>query len=385
MNTKALLPLLLAVLACTTAAAKGTFRPGQLWPDNRGKHINAHGGGIVYHRGTYYWFGEHKSDSTSSALVGVTCYSSSNLTDWRYRGVALKVSDSPGHDIERGCILERPKVVYCRRTRKFVMWFHLELKGRGYNEARYGVATADRPEGPYTYVRSGRVCPGKWPMEFGTGQLAVLDTLDAARYPKWWTPEWYDGVAKGMMTKRDRMPHTAGGHTMQGGQMARDQTIFVDDDGKAYHIYSSEDNLTLQIAELTDDYTAHTGRYTRVAPGDMNEAPAIFRHGGYYWMITSGCTGWAPNAARLFRAPSIWGPWAKLPNPCKGPYADTTFGSQGTYILRVEGKKDLFVFMADQWRPDHPSDARYVWLPIAFGKEGRPELSWRDEWSLADF
>ena len=72
MNAKALLSLLLAVLACATAAAKGTFRPGQLWPDNRGKHINAHGGGIVYHRGTYYWFGEHKSDSTSSALVGVT-------------------------------------------------------------------------------------------------------------------------------------------------------------------------------------------------------------------------------------------------------------------------------------------------------------------------
>ncbi len=39
----------------------------------------------------------------------------------------------------------------------------------------------------------------------------------------------------------------------EGGQMARDMTIYVDDDGKAYHIYSSEDNLTLQIAQLTDD------------------------------------------------------------------------------------------------------------------------------------
>lgn len=27
-------------------------------------------------------------------------------------------------------------------------------------------------------------------------------------------------------------------------------TLFVDDDGKAYHIYSSEDNLTLQIARI---------------------------------------------------------------------------------------------------------------------------------------
>ena len=39
----------------------------------------------------------------------------------------------------------------------------------------------------------------------------------------------------------------------------RDMTIFVDDDGKAYHIYSSEENSTTHSAELTPDYTEHTG------------------------------------------------------------------------------------------------------------------------------
>ena len=39
------------------------------------------------------------------------------------------------------------------------------------------------------------------------------------------------------------------------GQMSRDMTIFVDDDGKAYHIYSSAENSTTHIAELTPDYT----------------------------------------------------------------------------------------------------------------------------------
>lgn len=76
-------------------------------------------------------------------------------------------------------------------------------------------------------------------------------------------------------------------------------TLFVDDDGKAYHIYSSEDNLTLQIAELADDYLSHTGKYIRIFPGGHNEAPAIFKKEGTYWMITSGCTGWDPNKARL--------------------------------------------------------------------------------------
>lgn len=372
---KLILTVLLAVTAMlvpATATAGGEFTPGELWLDNNGNHINAHGGGVMYYDGTYYWFGEHKADTTSSAMVGVTCYSSTNLTDWTYRGVALSVVDEKGSDIERGCILERPKVVYNKKTGKFVMWFHLELKGQGYAAARYGVAVSDTPTGPYRFIRSGRVNPGKLPVEMTAADKAVMDTLDAEKYKDWWTPAWHDAIRKGLLFKRD----------LPGGQMARDQTVYVDDDGKAYHIYSSEENLTLQIAELTDDYTAHTGRYTRVAPGGQNEAPAIFKKDGTYWMITSGCTGWAPNKARMFTAKSIWGPWKQLDTPCVGPDADKTFGGQSTYILNVEGT-DTFIFMADIWRPEHPSDARYIWLPIKF-KDGRPVVEWTDKWSLGN-
>ena len=66
------------------------IRSGEIWPDNNGEHINAHGGGVMYHDGTYYWFGENKCDTTSSAMVGVMCYSSRNLTDWKNEGVALQ-------------------------------------------------------------------------------------------------------------------------------------------------------------------------------------------------------------------------------------------------------------------------------------------------------
>lgn len=31
---------------------------------------------MLYHEGTYYWYGENKSDSTSKAMVGIMCYSS---------------------------------------------------------------------------------------------------------------------------------------------------------------------------------------------------------------------------------------------------------------------------------------------------------------------
>ena len=319
-----------------------TIRNGELWRDDAGRHINAHGGGVMKYGDTYYWFGEHKSEHTSNALVGVMCYASEDLVNWRNCGVALNVSDEKGNDIERGCVLERPKVIYNPVTKKFCMWFHLELKGKGYSAARYGVAVADRPEGPYKFLYSSRANAGTWPVEG--------------------SPMGFDEYLK-----RD----------FGTGQMARDMTLYVDDDGKAYHIFSSEENFTLHIAELTADYLHHTGRYTRVAPGGQNEAPAIFKHNDTYWMITSGCTGWAPNKARMFSAPSIWGPWTQHPNPCRGPKAELTFEGQSTFVLALNSQ---LIFMADIWRPQHPIDARYIWLPIEF-EDGKPVIQWRDEWS----
>ena len=356
------------VLAFATEAEAG-IKSGELWLDDSGRHINAHGGGIMKYGDTWYWFGEHKADTTSSAMVGVMCYASEDLVNWRNCGVALYVSDEKGSEIERGCVLERPKVIYNKVTGKFCMWFHLELKGKGYSAARYGVAVSDKPEGPYKFLYSQRANAGTYPVEFGQKELAVLDTMDISHFKEWWTPDWREAIKQGLFLKRD----------FGTGQMSRDMTLYIDDDGKAYHIFSSEDNLTLHIAELTGDYLHHSGRYTRVAPGGQNEAPAIFKKDGTYWMITSGCTGWAPNEARMFSAPSIWGPWTQHPNPCVGPNAEKTFGGQSTYILSVG---DQLIFMADIWCPWHPSDARYIWLPITF-ENGKPVVKWQDEWELS--
>jgi beta-xylosidase len=142
--------------------------------------------------------------------------------------------------------------------------------------------------------------------------------------------------------------------------------------------------LTIHIAELSDDYLSFTGKYAMMEPMGHNEAPAVFKHKGKYYMIASGCTGWDPNAARSFVAESIWGPWKALGNPCIGEKAELTFESQSTYILPVNGKKDAFIFMADRWRPQNPIDGRYIWLPIQF-KDDRLVLEWLDKWDLSFF
>lgn len=333
--------------------------------DTDGNQINCHGGGILKVGDTYYWYGEHRPGLDSDRQLGVACYSSKDLHTWTNHGIVMPVSDDPQSDIAKGCTIERPKVIFNKKTGKYVMWFHLELPGQGYAAARCGVAVADQPDGPFTFVKSGRVNPGILPTNLSDAQKKELK--DVKDY-EWWTPEWREAVEKGLFTFRD----------LDGGQMSRDMTLFVDEDGKAYHIYSSEENLTIQIAELSDDYTSHTGKYIRIFPGGHNEAPAIFKKDGVYWMITSGCTGWEPNQARLSRADNIMGEWTMVEScPCRGEGAEITYSGQSTFILPL---KEGYIFMADQWRPKRLADSRYIWLPIQFSDSGEPFLEFNDSW-----
>lgn len=351
-------------LAVEVNAQQTEFHPGLLWPDDKGVHINAHGGGLLYQKGVYYWFGEHKiaGDAGNRAMVGVHCYSSKDLYNWKDEGISLAVLPDTASDIAKGCILERPKVVYNKKTKKYVMWFHLELLGKGYNAARAGVATADKVTGPYTFIRSYRPNAGFMPI-YPAG-TAESDKVNCAN----------------ITTKSDGFFC----RDLPGGQMARDMNVFVDDNGKAYHIFSAEENFTLDIAELNDDFTGHTGKFARVYVGHQTEAPAIFKHNGIYYLIGSGTTGWAPNPARWFSSTSIYGPWTYHGNPCVGSGSEITFGGQSTYVLPVTGKKDAFIFIADKWTPKDAIDGRYLWLPITF-KGNDIEINWLDRWDLSTF
>ena len=224
--------------------ASGPLVNGAEWYDTEGNRINCHGGNIIRTDSLYYWYGEHRPGFDADYQKGVACYSSADLVDWKNEGIAFKVVDDTASTVQKGCTIERPKVVYCPKTKKYVMWFHHELKGRGYDAAHVAVAESDRPDGPFEFKYSRRVNPGKYPLNFDKSLRGAKWNTD--EYTGW-SPEWLDAVKKGMFLIRD----------LPGGQMSRDMTVFVDDDGKAYHIYSSEENLTLNIAELNSSYNAH--------------------------------------------------------------------------------------------------------------------------------
>lgn len=329
--------ILLAAASHMRGANAPVFRPGEVWLDTAGKPINAHGGGMLFHDGTYYWYGENKDgrtwlpESTKAwegyrvDVTGIRCYSSKDLLQWQDEGLVLKpVPGDSSHDLHPSKVCERPKVVFNRRTKKFVMWMHIDSED--YKAARAGVAIANQPTGPFTYIESVRA----------------------------------------------------------EGQDSRDQTLFLDDDGKAYRVYSSENNDTTYISLLTDDYLKHSGKFARVFEKRRMEAQVIFKHAGKYWFIASGCTAWDPNPARSAVADSIWGPWTELGNPCHGQDAARTFGGQSTFVFPVAGKENAFIFMADRWNKTNLVDSRYLWLPLRF-TGNQPVVEWSAEWNLSVF
>jgi hypothetical protein len=310
------------------------FCPGKVWNDTEGKPINAHGGGILYHDGIYYWHGECRPEGPDSqdALIGVSCYRSKDLLNWENCGVALSVvKDDPGHPLASGCKIERPKVLFNKATGKFVMWWHHDIRGWGHACAYAGIAVAERPEGPFRFIEIIKPC----------------------------------------------------------GRMARDCTLFQDTGGTAYFICASDDNANLNIHRLSDDYQKPSGFFMQAFTGRFMEAPCVFKHDGRYFFIGSDCTGWTPNEARSASAPEVFGPWKELGNPCLGEGADATWGAQSTFVLPVAGRQGAFIFMADIWKPNNLADSRHVWLPLFFKKAPagfmRPHFRWHDRWDMSIF
>ncbi len=334
---KTIYAFLLAGLFSTQAHADNDgISPGNTWNDTKGSAINAHGGCVQYHDGYYYWFGESRNGFT---WLGVRCYRSADLYNWTSMGIALAPSGTKtdaNEDIAQGRLLERPKVIYNQQTGKWVMWSHWE-NGDDYGQAKVCVAQADKIEGPYTMT----------------------------------------GVFR------------------PNGCDSRDQTLFLDDDGTAYHIYSTKMNTNTNISPLNDDFLTPQETINTQMAGKKYEAAAIFKVDETYYGVFSGCTGWTPNRGRYAYAYDMMGDWtygtdfkdqdgSTGVNFCTDNGKSNSYQSQSTYVFPVQGKDKCFVYMGDRWNSKSPGSSKYVWLPLSV-RSGYPAVRWYDKWDISIF
>ena len=302
------------------------FRNGEPWLDTDGNVIHAHGGHMLHHDGWWYWYGENRTENNY-----VSCYRTTDFKSFEFRGniittetptegyrvqtdlsLAGKNADGTIHKVN----LERPKVLWCERTKKFVLWCHYE-NGVDYHDARCAVASSDYPD--HGFVYHGSFNPF--------------------------------------------------------GDMARDCTLFMDGED-AYFTAASRDNRDLHVWKLTKDFMSVSKLVNNLFQNESREAPAFFKKDGRYYLLTSYCTGWAPNQGKWSSSDSIDGEWE-----INEKFGDeTTFRSQPAFVLEKDGK---FIYFADRWGGNgHYNDSTYVVLEIKFREDGSPYIEYSDEAAL---
>jgi hypothetical protein len=319
------------LLSAVSTYATLQFIPGSNWKDTSGNFINAHGGQVIYADGYYYWLGETRATS-------VSCYRSTDLLNWTKLNNALSpagTATDDNIDIASGRNIERPKVIYNKKTRKWVMWAHWE-NGIDYGSAKVCVSQADKVEGPYSLKGVFR-------------------------------PNEHD---------------------------SRDQTIFCDSDGKAYHYCATDMNTNINVALLKDDYLTTEGTNTQIINGQRYEAPAIFKVGDMYFGLFSGCSGWDPNQGRYgysfdpmnnwvygrdFYANNSYGI-----NFCVDDGKETTYNSQSTFVFQVHGIDKGYIYMGDRWNSSNVASSTYIWMPLSM-RSGYPSVRYYSSWDLNVF
>jgi hypothetical protein len=265
-------------------------------------------GGGVLQVGSYYYW-FGENRNANNTFKAVSAYRSTDLRTWEFRGNVLTPSSASELSVAN---IERPKVIYNAATGKYVMWMHKE-NGTDYGEARAAVATSSTVDGAYTYLGSFR----------------------------------------------------------PSSNMSRDITLY-NDNGVAYMISAADENYDLMIYRLSADFTQIASVVGNFWNDAHREAPALFKRGGTYFMLTSAATGWSPNQAQYATAPSISGPWTGWTNAGDS----TTFSSQPAYVLPIGNS---FLYLGDRWAGawgGPVNDSQYVWLPITFPGSTSMSLSW---------
>ena len=353
-----------------------SITPGQTWLDTNGKPIQAHGFSVFHKDGTYYWYGENKEKTVEGSNIwtyGIRCYVSKDFYNWEDQGLIIQPDTVyPYSPLNPSQGIDRPHIIFNEKTQKYVCW----IKILGKDGQFMIVLTADDFMGPYEIVN-----PGFRPNGFEAG----------------------------------------------------DFDLYVDEaTGKGY-IWHERPHWEMICAELSNDFTNVNGEFSvhfsGLLPPDTREAPTHFVANGKHFMYTSGTSGYSPNESLISTFDDYHRDYINLGNPHPEDTTYTSYCSQITEVIKIPGKKNLYVVMADRWMPescgtdeprivlekireiykDHQPKERnfdevkqldrtgekrngwdvrnkaiYVWLPIIW-ENGVPNIYWKDEWQLDNF
>lgn len=345
------------------------IKPGEIWLDTKGERIQAHGAGMFFEDGWYYWYGEDKSHTRKKGKLwtwGIKCYRSQDLVNWEDLGHIIEPApDDKTSIFHPNRRMDRPHIIKNTRTGKYVLWL------KYCDKAHFAILTADALLGPYTLVNPFFQPDGRKVGDFDM----VVDEATGQGY------------------------------------------LYVELDHKEVLVYK----LSADFCDVTDEKAVI---YTGLNPPFSREGVTYFQHHGKHYLLTSGMNGYVPNPSEVAVADDFLGPFKVLGDPHVDDASSASFNSQASCAFRVEGM-DKIIVMADRWVPEYvmtkerydrfvraissrydksvkasfkdmvtmltspmmgsadTSIANYVWLPVEWEGE-MPRIHWRNVWNLSE-
>jgi hypothetical protein len=321
------------LVAAIAMAAPQTIRNDQFWKDTSGNPIYSQGGGVFRFGSTWYWYGVHYAGAETYAasptkqnsdtrFVAVSCYSSTDLVNWKFEGNVL---DSNSTGLSGTSWMGRLGVAYNSTSKKYVLLSqHDGTSGNGEL-----FATSSSPTGKFAFDH-------------------IQDTLP--------------GVVN----------VTSG-----------DQTVFVDDDGKAYLICSSSSGREyLYVAPLrtSDDLAVQSA--TQIYKSAGREGNCMFKYRGRYYFCSSDLHGWNASHTYVISATSITGTYS-AESVMGTTDMDFSHVSQTGFFVSVPGTADTtLIFAGDRWSDFAGNGLGYnQWCPLSFSGTA-PSMNSVTEWNL---
>ena len=359
------------------------------WLDTEGNEIDAHGSSLYQDvdAGIFYWYGESKKTYWgTSPSAAINLYTSTDIAGpWKFVSKIIEASSLAPLLGYQMVVLERPKVIYCAATKKYVLWAHAAADG--YSPSYAGVWQSPHPSGPWTFFRQLFA-------EYGCADLTLfLDPLNNKLA--------YLAIVElelQVVTKTDTVLHALDStFTNLGLELKRWKKV----DNKNFEgmcmFYESGPN-TAGPSPIWD----HTGPYP----------------GGCYWIVGTKMMGWAPS--RVLAWKTEWGKaldatsnWSIASfsfafdkksddenlQKVIDDFTEHSLCSQPCWIqtLKDAQKNNYFLYMGDNWTlgdwsysgrvaydPNGPlAHSKYVWLPFRVDT-GVVKVTGSDKWNPAN-
>lgn len=336
------------------------------WRDADGNIIYSQGGGIFKFGDTYYWYGVKYeeaekyaknpekgpySTNPSPKFLSVTCYSSKNLVDWKFENDV----------VTREEVSDREEM-----NDQEVAWV-----------GRLGVAKV----GEKYALMVQHECPdadnsldGNIDTDNFSKQVLVL-TSDSPTGDFTWN-------------QRINMKDYTGGTSNTG-----DQTVFTDEDGTSYLVYSyGSGRGKIFLSKIV----AQDGGKIGLAPSHMiyngagREGNCMFKYNGKYYVCASDLYGWNASHAYYMVLDSLTDDYLdsftveKNMKLMDGGNDDFCHVTQTGFFYTVKGSaKETVIFCGDRWADFAGNGLGYnQWCPLSFDADGTPYFNSLSAWNI---